>query len=135
MMRKIVLSLILTLVLLSGCAPKTEVSYGESYSSKEEVALYLWTYSELPPNYITKDEAYELGWKPSQQNLWEVTDKKSIGGDRFFNLEGLLPKDTYFEADIDYQGKQRNAKRLVYTKNGVIYYTADHYKSFEELKK
>lgn len=110
-----------------------EVEYGQSYTSKEEVALYLIEFEELPPNYITKEEAYDLGWEPSKQNLWEVTDHMSIGGDRFMNREGNLPKNTYYEADIDYQGKGRNAKRLVYTKDGTIYYTSDHYESFQEV--
>jgi hypothetical protein len=133
MIKRIFIGLILSLVLLSGCTFNDGIIYNEVYTSKDEVALYIHTYQELPPNYITKSEAYDLGWEPSQQNLWDVTDQKSIGGDRFMNREGLLPDNTYFEADIDYQGKGRNAKRLVYSDDGDIYYTDDHYASFQEL--
>jgi len=106
------------------------------YTSKEEVALYIKTYEKLPNNYITKAEANDLGWDSDKGNLWDVSNKKSIGGDRFYNREGLLPKDDniqYFECDIDYEGGFRNSKRIVYSSNGYIYYTSDHYESFELL--
>lgn len=107
-----------------------------SYTSKEAVSLYLVTYETLPDNYITKSEAMKLGWKSSEGNLWDVTDQKSIGGDVFRNREKALPiKDgrTYYEADIDYAGGYRNEKRIVYSDDGLIYYTHDHYKNFELL--
>lgn len=106
------------------------------YTSKEDVSLYLVTYHRLPNNYITKDEAELLGWDNDKGNLWEVTDKMSIGGDRFYNREKLLPIEEdiiYFECDIDYEGGYRNAKRIVYSSNWDIYYTDDHYDSFELL--
>lgn len=106
------------------------------YTSKEEVSLYLVTYHRLPNNYITKDEAEELGWDNDKGNLWDVTDKMSIGGDRFYNREGLLPKDNeiiYYECDIDYEGGFRNAKRIVYSSEWAVYYTDNHYDSFELL--
>lgn len=106
------------------------------YTSKDEVALYIIEYNKLPKNYITKEVAMSLGWKPSKNNLWQVSDKKSIGGDRFYNREKLLPQKRsriYYEADIDYAGKSRNAKRIVYSNDGLIYYTADHYDSFDIL--
>lgn len=127
--------LILGLVLLTACTKvELKIDPDRAYSSKEEVALYLHLYDELPPNYLTKDEANALGWDAEKGNLWEVTDKMSIGGDRFSNREGLLPEDkTYFECDIDYQGGYRGAKRLVYSDDGWIYFTADHYDRFELL--
>lgn len=108
----------------------------ESYTSKDAVADYIIKYGQLPDNYITKDKAKDLGWIPSQNNLWEVSDQKSIGGDRFYNRETRLPiaKDRiYFEADIDYKGKERNAKRIVFSNDGLIYYTDDHYNTFSLL--
>lgn len=108
----------------------------EYYTSKEEVALYIHNLSKLPNNYITKNEARNLGWEYSQGNLWDVTDKMSIGGDKFGNREGLLPTKEgrqYYECDIDYEGGYRGAKRLVYSNDGLIYYTEDHYESFELL--
>lgn len=125
---------------LFGCSlakdNKVSVDKDQAYWTKDEVALYLHDYSELPPNFITKKEASALGWKSSEGNLWQVTDKASIGGDVFGNREGLLPKEkgrTYYEADINYQGGFRGAERIVYSNDGLIYYTDDHYKSFTKL--
>lgn len=107
-----------------------------SYTSKEDVALYIHTYEKLPENFITKRQAGELGWKSSEGNLWDVTDKMSIGGDKFGNREKLLPVKQgrqYYECDINYEGKYRGAERLVFSEDGLIYYTSDHYNSFELL--
>lgn len=106
------------------------------YTSKEDVALYLHTYGHLPDNYLTKSEAKDRGWVASEGNLWEVTDHMSIGGDNFGNREGKLPKKKgrkYYECDIDYDGGNRNAKRIIYSNDGLIYYTGDHYNTFELL--
>jgi len=94
------------------------------------------TYGELPDNYITKDEAYDLGWNNKKGNLWDVAEGKSIGGDEFGNYEGNLPEANgrqYYECDIDYEGGYRNSKRIVYSNDGLIYYTEDHYETFEEI--
>lgn len=104
------------------------------YSSKSEVGLYLYLYGKLPSNYITKKEAQNLGWNSKEGNLWEVAPGMSIGGDKFGNYEGILPEGKkYYECDIDYNGGYRNNKRIVYSKDGYIYYTEDHYESFEQL--
>lgn len=106
------------------------------YTTKEDVARYLHLYGELPPNFITKSEAAALGWEASKGNLWEVTEHKSIGGDRFGNREGLLPSEEgrqYYECDIHYEGGYRGAERIVYSSDGLVYYTPDHYASFELL--
>lgn len=108
----------------------------EIYSTREEVAGYLHAYKELPPNFITKKEALARGWVASQGNLWEIAPGKSIGGDSFGNREGLLPEKAgrkWYECDIDYQGGKRGAKRIVFSNDGLIYYTEDHYKSFTEI--
>ena len=107
-----------------------------SYTSMSEVAAYIHTYGQLPDNYITKNEAKKLGWNAQEGNLWEVAPGKSIGGDTFSNYEGLLPKASgrkYYECDIDYNGGARNAKRLVYSNDGLIFYTQDHYKSYTQV--
>lgn len=110
------------------------VEYGESYTSKEEVALYLHLYEELPPNFITKKEAQKLGWVSKEGNLSEVAPGMSIGGDYFGNYEGILPKGKeYHECDIDSDGSYRGAKRIVFSDDGCIYYTEDHYETFELL--
>ncbi|MCR4648943.1 MAG: ribonuclease [Lachnospiraceae bacterium] len=106
------------------------------YTSKDEVALYIHTYNHLPSNYITKKEAQELGWDSSKGNLNKVAPGKSIGGDKFGNREGLLPKAEgrqYYECDIDYVKGSRNAKRIVFSNDGLVYYTEDHYETYELL--
>ena len=106
------------------------------YTSKEEVAAYLNTYGHLPDNYITKEEANELGWNSKEGNLWEVAPGMSIGGDYFGNYEEILPEEEgrdYHECDIDTDGSYRGAKRIVYSNDGLIYYTEDHYETFELL--
>lgn len=107
-----------------------------SYTSKDAVAAYIHTYGHLPDNYITKRDAEELGWNSKEGNLWEVAPGKSIGGSKFGNYEGLLPEKKgrkYFECDIDYEGGYRGAKRIIYSNDGLIFYTDDHYESFEQL--
>lgn len=103
------------------------------YDSKDEVALYIVTYDKLPSNYITKKEAKKLGW--SGGSLESYAPGKCIGGDYFGNYEGNLPEDAqYHECDIDTLGKKsRGAKRIVYSDDGYIYYTEDHYETFELL--
>lgn len=105
------------------------------YDSKDEVALYIHTYNTLPSNYISKAEAKKLGW--SGGSISEYAPGKCIGGSYFGNNEGKLPsKDgrSYKECDIDtLNSKNRGAKRIVYSNDGLIYYTSDHYESFELL--
>ena len=106
-----------------------------SYYSKDDVALYIHTYGKLPSNFITKSKAQSLGW--SGGSVEDYAPGKAIGGDRFGNYEGLLPEKsgrTYYECDIDTNGKSsRGAKRIIYSNDGLIYYTADHYESFTQL--
>lgn len=117
------------------------VTRGQSYTDKEHVAAYLKAFGELPPNYITKQEAQRLGWVASWGNLDEVAPGKSIGGDRYGDYEGKLPAKSgrrYFECDIGYDPREdrgrRNGLRLVYSNDGLVFYTGDHYNTFEEIK-
>ena len=135
-LKKLLLILSTFLFILCGCSKPSELDPEGWYSSKEEVSLYIYTYGELPDNYLTKDEATALGWDSSKGNLWDVADGMSIGGDRFGNREGLLPEEDdriYYECDIDYEGGYRNGKRIVFSNDGLIFYTEDHYESFEEI--
>ena len=104
-------------------------------TSREDVAAYIHQYGHLPSNFITKKEAQELGWEGG--SLEPFAPGRCIGGNRFGNYEGLLPeKDgrTYTECDIDTLGAgSRGAKRIVFSNDGLIYYTEDHYESFELL--
>lgn len=106
-----------------------------TYTSKEDVALYIHQYGELPQNFITKAEAQKLGWTGG--SLEKYAPGKCIGGDNFGNYEGLLPKKSgrkYTECDIDTLGaSSRGAKRIVFSNDGLIYYTDDHYATFTLL--
>ncbi|MBQ8249118.1 MAG: ribonuclease [Clostridia bacterium] len=106
-----------------------------SYYSRDEVASYINIYAKLPSNFITKSEARELGWEGG--SVERYLEGAAIGGDVFGNREGLLPRAdgrTYYECDIDTNGKDsRGAKRIVYSNDGLIYYTDDHYESFTLL--
>ena len=112
---------------------EAQIDEDGEYTSPEEVALYINTYRRLPSNFITKDAARALGWDSSLGNLQKVAPGKSIGGDRFGNYEGLLPKGKYFECDVNYRGGYRGSERLIYKTDGTVYYTKDHYESFERL--
>lgn len=103
------------------------------YTTAEDVALYLHTYGVLPGNFITKNEARALGWEGG--SLEEFAPGMCIGGDHFGNYEGVLPTDrSYNECDINTLGaSSRGAERLVYSTDGYIYYTGDHYETFELL--
>ena len=106
-----------------------------SYTSKDDVALYIHTYGHLPSNFMPKKDAEALGWTGG--SLEKYAPGKSIGGDSFGNFEGLLPKKSgrkYTECDIDTAGKSsRGAKRIVFSNDGLVYYTEDHYEHFELL--
>ena len=116
--------------------PALTVSEDGWYDSKEEVALYLHLYGHLPDNYVTKAEAEAMGWTGGSVEPY-TGEGTAIGGSRFGNYEGLLPKAagrTYTECDIGTVGTtSRGAKRLVFSNDGLIYYTEDHYESFELL--
>lgn len=155
-MAKKLLSLLLALLLafsLAGCSVLGEVDWDEvtqsmqtdetapqdtelavtedgHYTAKEDVALYLWVFGHLPDNFIPKKEAQKLGW--SGGSLEPYAPGCCIGGDAFGNYEGILPDGpSYTECDIDTMGaKSRGAKRLVFSSDGYIYYTDDHYESF-----
>ena len=106
-----------------------------TYDSKDDVALFIHTYGHLPDNYITKQQAEDAGW--SGGSVEKYCPGKCIGGSRFGNFEGLLPdKDgrTWTECDINTLGaSSRGAERIVFSNDGLIYYTPDHYESFELL--
>ena len=114
-------------------SPSDLIPEDGTYTTKEDVALYIHTYGKLPQNFITKKAAKKLGWQGG--SLEDYAPGKCIGGDYFGNYEGLLPEDKeYHECDIGTLGKsKRGAKRIIYSDDGYIYYTGDHYESFELL--
>ena len=121
-------------------APETEtqpesIDEDGSYTTKEDLALYIHTYGHLPGNFVTKEEARAAGWEGG--GLDEVLPGMCIGGDRFGNREGLLPEATgrsWTECDVNtLHAKSRGAERIVFSNDGLIYYTGDHYDSFALL--
>lgn len=115
--------------------PETKLDERGTYTSKDDVALYIHTYGHLPDNFITKKDAEKLGWPGG--SLESYAPGMCIGGDRFGNYEKKLPVKsgrTYTECDIDTLGADsRGAKRIVFSNDGLIYYTEDHYTTFELL--
>ena len=106
------------------------------YTDKNSVAYYVHTFGHLPSNYVSKTKARKAGWVSSEGNLWEVLPGKSIGGSEFYDDDEQLPYKRgrrWTECDIDYNGGFRNAKRIVFSNDGLVFYTNDHYKTFEQL--
>lgn len=135
---KTVLFVLLSLFLLAGCGlseKKTEPA--NSLTSFEDVANYLKAHNKLPDNFITKNEAKKLGWDPQKGNLQNVAPGKSIGGDIYQNREGKLPNKkgrVWHEADINYKSGHRGKDRIVFSNDGLIYKTEDHYETFQQMK-
>lgn len=104
--------------------------------TNEKVVIdYVKKHKNLPEYYITKRQARDKGWIPAKGNLCEVLPGRAIGGDRFGNYESRLPKRSgmqYYEADINYNCGKRDAQRMVYSNDGLIFITKDHYQSFQE---
>lgn len=148
---KRLLALAMALLLMLGCMPalaaksKTiqlqaadyPVEKNGRYSTMEEVAVYLATFDQLPGNFITKNKAQDRDWDNRAGNLDEVAPGCSIGGDRFGNYEGQLPDKKgrkWTECDINFDGGYRGAERIVFSSDGLIYYTNDHYNTFTQIE-
>jgi len=111
----------------------SEGSSIEELTNEEKVISYVKSNHKLPDYYITKSEVKNQGWIASKGNLCDILPGKAIGGDKFSNREKQLPKsEQYFEADVNYNCGNRGADRIVYTENGDVWLTKNHYKSFEK---
>ena len=148
------------LLVFTACTPKTASDTGQSsstsatvqsapskgkapdvvesgeYTDKDSVAYYVHTFGHLPSNYISKTKARKAGWVSTKGNLWDVLPGKSIGGSEYYDDDEQLPYKRgrrWTECDIDYNGGFRNAKRIVFSDDGLVFYTGDHYKTFEQL--
>lgn len=111
------------------------VEYEHEYYSADEVALYLHAFRVLPVNFINKALAQYYGWKAGE-DLWAYVYGAAIGGDVFGNYEGLLPdaeNRVWYECDVNYEGGHRDEERIVFSSDGLIYLTLDHYETFELL--
>ena len=106
------------------------------YTDKDRVAAYIHKFRHLPPNYISKTKARRAGWVSTEGNLWDVLPGMSIGGSEFYPEDSPLPQAAgrrWTECDVNYQGGYRGAERIVFSDDGLIFYTADHYRTFEQL--
>ena len=102
----------------------------------QDIADYIFAHGKLPDNFLTKSEARQLGWDSSQNYVSDVAPGYSIGGDKFGNYEGLLPDASgrkWYEADANYTAGPRGAERILYSSDGLVYYTNDHYQTFTEM--
>ena len=107
----------------------------ENLTNETVVIDYIRSNHKLPDYYITKSEAKSFGWVPSKGNLCEVAPGKAIGGDIWTNRQKSLPTKSgrkYYEADLNYNCGNRNADRVVFSNDGLVFVTFDHYRSFEE---
>lgn len=105
-------------------------------TAPQDIADYIFAHGTLPDNFLTKSEARQLGWDSSQNYVSDVAPGYSIGGDRFGNYEGLLPDASgrkWYEADANYTAGPRGAERILYSSDGLVYYTSDHYQTFTEM--
>lgn len=119
----------------AGVANDSTVQSIDQLTREDVVIPYVKKHQKLPGYYINKSEARGKGWEAAAGNLCEVLPGKAIGGDVFSNREGSLPaaeKRKWFEADLNYKCGRRNADRLLYSSDGLIYVTHDHYKTFQQ---
>ena len=115
-------------------APEPELQL--PITDPQEIVNYLDQYGELPENFLTKKEAQTLGWDSWYNYVGEVAPGMSIGGDRFGNYERKLPTKkgrTWYECDANYRGKKRGAERVLFSSDGLYYYTNDHYNTFTQM--
>lgn len=117
-------------------AAPTDTPKQTAITAPQDIADYIFAHGTLPDNFLTKSEARQLGWDSSQNYVSDVAPGYSIGGDKFGNYEGLLPDASgrkWYEADANYTAGPRGAERILYSSDGLVYYTNDHYQTFTEM--
>lgn len=100
------------------------------------IDVLLLSGNPLPQQYVTKAQAKKAGWKPALLNLRSVISNGTIGGDIYKNLEEKLPSAQgriWYEADINYTGGARNSSRILYSNDGLVFVTYDHYLTFNQI--
>lgn len=121
------------------CAIEKLIAVAAGYATRngfEGADYWLKKYNILPDKYIGKQEAKDLGWVSVLGNLNEVAPGKMIGGDIYRNRNGHLPQADgriWYEADINYTDSYRNRHRILYSNDGLIFVTYDHYETFIEI--
>jgi hypothetical protein len=107
-----------------------------TFEGNNGIDVLLHNGNSLPTQYLTKKKAKKLGWKPILMNLHQVTDKGVIGGDIYRNKDGKLPSvdgRIWYEADMNYTGGIRNRSRILYSNDGLVFVTYDHYFTFNQI--
>ena len=115
---------------------QTDVEFELPVTDPQQIVNYLDLYGELPENFITKNEAKDLGWDSRYNYVGDVAPGESIGGDRFGNYEGSLPEKKgrrWYECDANYGGARRGPERVLFSSDGLYYYTDDHYQTFTQM--
>lgn len=131
----ILMALLLFLLGQQGILPLGDTA-DAPITAPQDITDYIFAHGTLPDNFLTKSEARQLGWDSSQNYVSDVAPGYSIGGDRFGNYEGLLPDASgrkWYEADANYTAGPRGAERILYSSDGLVYYTSDHYQTFTEM--
>lgn len=103
---------------------------------KNGIDHFIFVYGFLPEYHISQNEAYLRGWRPWKGNLDQIAPGAVIGGDIYENRDGRLPDSLgriWYEADFDYSGGYRNKRRIVFSNDGLMFVTYDHYLTFSEI--
>ncbi len=96
---------------------------------------YLIRYGKLPDYYIDINNLRELGWKDGKSPSKYAPGKMLTRG-RYFNDNKHLPDAPgrlWFECDINYYEGRRNQHRILYSNDGLMFVTYDHYETFYEI--
>ena len=108
---------------------------GATKDGENGADFWLAHYGKLPDYYISKEELYALGWKGSKTISSKAPGKMVFGG-VYNNDDGHLPSALgriWYEADINYYKGRRNQHRILFSNDGLIFVTYDHYQTFYEI--
>ena len=90
---------------------------------------------ELPKYYASYEYALSKGWRPRKWPSNFIPNQMITRG-QYFNDDGHLPSApgrVWFEADINYKLGKRNSQRVLWSNDGLIFVTYDHYETFYEI--
>ena len=96
---------------------------------------WLKHFGELPDYYISPEQLEALGWKTGDRPS-KYIQGKMLGGSIYQNRDKRLPNKIgriWREADINYTHGRRNFHRILWSNDGLIFVTYDHYHTFYEI--
>ncbi len=97
---------------------------------------WLRHYGQLPDNYHSESDLRALGWKQGDSPVKFAPEKMVTRGE-YENMNGHLPDApgrVWYEADINYYSGKRNGHRILWSNDGLLFVTYDHYRTFIEVK-